>query len=142
MNRTSCVILLLSGVLAAAYAADQDIRPRFEHLRAVEGTFAVGEKGRLAVPGDVFGQSRDFPNDQRILGADGTQWPFFLYVPKDTVETETLAPEILNRSFVGGRKPYLQFDLEVPPANGKAAVHNRMELTTSGRDFIRRVDAF
>jgi len=90
----------------------------------------------------VFGQSRSFPKDLRIFGENGTQWPFFLQVPKETDEIRTLTPEILNRSFVAGSEPYLQFDLVIPPVDGEIPVHNRMELVTSGRDFVRRVEVF
>jgi hypothetical protein len=142
MNRALYAALLLFGIPAVLQAAEQDLRPRFERVRAVEESFTAGRQGRLTVPDDVFGQSRDFPNDVRILGDDGIQWPFFLHLPKDTVETEVWEPEILNRAFVSGRESHLQFDVAVPQKNGGPSVHNQLELTTSGHDFIRRVEVF
>lgn len=142
MKTPRLAILLLATFALAAYADEKDMRPRFELERKIEGVFTVGQRGRLVVAGDVFGQARNFPNDVRIIGADGTRWPHFLHVPKETVETGTLNPEILNRSFVEGTEPYLQFDLVVPQNSGKGPIHNRLELATSGRDFVRRVEVF
>ncbi len=51
-------------------------------------------------------------------------------------------PEILNRSFVSGRTPYLQFDLIIPQESDKVPVHNQVELGVSGRDFVRRVEVY
>jgi hypothetical protein len=134
--------LIFGSLLLVAHAGEKDLRPRFELARDVEGSFTTGQRGRLVVPGDVFGQSRDFPNDLRILGRDGTQWPYFLHIPKETAEAGELEPEILNRSFVSGREPYLQFDLVIPRSGGEKPVHNQIELATSGHDFVRRVEVF
>ena len=133
-------IFLLLGLALAAHAEEARLQSRFELTQEIEGTFTAGQRGRLPVAGDVFGQAHDFPNDLRIIAADGSQWPFFLYVPKETAETKTLDLEILNRSWVGGNKPYLQFDLVIPPSDGPARIHNRLELVTTGRDYVRRVE--
>lgn len=142
MNRPRLILLLFSGLLLSAFAEEKDLRPRFELACGIEGSFTVGEHGRLRVPADVFGQSRDYPNDLRILADDGTQWPCFLHHPKETIETGELEPEILNRSFVSGREPYLQFDLAIPRSGEKQCVHNQLELATSGHDFVRRVEVY
>ena len=128
--------------LSAAYAEEKNLISNFERVRRIDKPFTIGERGRVVVPSDVFGQARNFPNDLRILAASGTQWPFFLYVPPATVERETVTPEILNRSWVSGREAYLQFDLVVPQSAGKPPVHSQVELTTSDHDFIRRVEVF
>jgi hypothetical protein len=142
MKTMRLMLLLLVGMALSVQAAEKDLRPRFERVREMEKAFGVGQQGRIVVPGDLFGQARHFPNDVRLIGADGTQWPYFLYVPREAPATGTLSPEILNRSFVEGAEPYLQFDLIIPPAGGKAPVHNRLELITAGRDFVRRVEVF
>ncbi|MCF7818398.1 MAG: DUF3999 domain-containing protein [Kiritimatiellales bacterium] len=140
MKRHALAPALWLGLMLSAQAADQNLSARFELSRGIEGTFAVGQRGRLVVGSDIFGQSRNFPNDLRIFGEDGSQWPFFLHVPRESAELRSLEPEILNRSFVPGSEPYLQFDLVVPSVDGKVPVHNRLELATSGRDFVRRVE--
>ncbi len=141
--KKSRIALVLLLCLAPGIAGAGEILPsRFERVREIDGTFHAGQRGRLRVADDVFGQSRNFPKDLRIFAADGTQWPFFLHVPQETATAKTLTPEIRNRSFVAGDAPYLQFDLVVPQVDGQPLVHNRMELATSGRDFVRRVEVF
>jgi hypothetical protein len=142
MNTPHLTLLLFSGLALSAFAEEKDLRPRFELACGIEGSFAVGQRGRVAVPADVFGQTRDFPNDLRILADDGTQWPFFLHRLCETIETGELEPEILNRSFVSGREPYLQFDLVIPRSGEKQCVHNQLELATSGHEFVRRVEVY
>ena len=141
MKTAHLTTLFVFALFFAAYG-EKDIRPRFERMRPIEGVFSLGQRGKLVVTDDLFGQCRNYPNDIRLFGADGTQWPFFVHVPRQTTETGRLTPEIRNRSFVEGSEPYLQFDLLIPETNGKAPVHNRLELTTSGRDYVRRVEVF
>lgn len=136
---TLVALLCLAPLLSVA----AELSPsRFERVREIDGSFEAGQRGRLQLTGDVFGQARSFPNDLRIFDTDGTQWPFFLQVPPATSTAKTLTPEIRNRSFVAGDAPYLQFDLVVPLVDGKPPVHNQMELRVSGRDFVRRVEVF
>ena len=142
MNRLPLVLFLAFGLFLSVEGAEKSLSTRFEMVREIEGSFTSGQRGRILVTDEVFGQSHNFPKDLRILGEAGTQWPFFLHVPKETDETKTLIPEIVNRSFVGGQEPYLQFDLVIAPVDGKAPIHNQMELVTSGHDFVRRVEIF
>jgi hypothetical protein len=141
MKKKSIVILLTIASGLVAHAKD-NLPSRFELSRDLEGSFTAGQRGRLRVTDDMFGQSRNFPKDLRIFDTEGAQWPFFLDIPKATDETRELIPEILNRSFVAGDEPYLQFDLVVPVVEGKVPVHNRMELVTSGHNFVRRVEVY
>ena len=130
--------LMVWGVslfLLTAHAEEKNLMPRFERVREIDGSFAVGERGRIVVPSDVFGQARSFPADLRILAADGTQWPFFLHLPKTSAEDAVFDLEILNRSFVSGRESYLQFDLIIPEKFGKKPIHNQVELVTLGHDL-------
>jgi hypothetical protein len=141
MKKKLIVILLTIASVLVAHAKD-NLPSRFELSRDLEGSFTAGQRGRLRVTDDMFGQSRNFPKDLRIFDTEGAQWPFFLEIPKATDETRELIPEILNRSFVAGDEPYLQFDLVVPVVEGKVPVHNRMELVTSGHNFVRRVEVY
>jgi hypothetical protein len=141
MNIPYRTILLLLGSMLAAHG-EQDMRSRFERMHPLEGAFSAGQAGRMTVTADMFGQCRDYPADVRIIGADGMQWPFFVHVFPETVDTGTLIPEILNESFVEGGEPYLQFDLAIPRDGGSMPVHNRLELWTSGHDFVRQVEVY
>ena len=142
MNRFNLIFTLSLGLFLSVQGAEKNLQSRFELVRDLEGTFTTGQRGRIRVTDEVFGQSRNFPNDLRLFGAAGAQWPFFLHTSKEAGEIRKMDPEILNRSFVPGSDPYLQFDLVIPQIDGKVPVHNRMELVTSGRDFVRRVEVF
>lgn len=138
-----CMLLLFSlGLLTTVNAEAGNLQSRFELMRSIDGTFHSGQRGRIVVPDDVFGQTRSFPNDLRIFASDGTQWPFFLYIPQEKGDAKVMGVEILNRSWVAGAEPYLQFDVAIPEVAGKPPVHNRLELVTTGRDFVRRVEIF
>ncbi|MCF7848778.1 MAG: hypothetical protein K9M45_08015 [Kiritimatiellales bacterium] len=133
------ILLIGLGILPVCQA---DMASRFELCREMEGDFKAGQVGRLRVPGDVFDRCRAFPNDLRILDAAGKQWPFYLFIPKDNTVSKELVPEILNASFVEGKERYWQFDLRIPEVDGKVPVHNRLELISSGGDYVRRVEVF
>ncbi len=133
---------LATALLSALTASGNEFSERFEMDRGIDGEFDVGQQGRVVVPDEVFGQTRNFPRDIRIFGSEDIQWPFFLHVPKEAPEIRSLIPEIRNRIWVDGAEPYLQFDLVVPQLDNHALIHNRLELSTAGRDFVRRVEIF
>ena len=136
---------LLVGLLAAAafagHSGADEIAARLELCRPVLGSPEAGSRGRLRIPGDVFDQSRNFPADLRLLDTAGTQWPFFIMSPSDRTISEKRIPQMLNKAFVGGREPHWEFDLLLPEKD-RLAVHNRLEISTGGRDFVRRVEIF
>jgi hypothetical protein len=136
---------LLGGLLVTAalfgHSGADEIAVRLELCRPVLGSPEIGAKGRLLIPGDVFDQSLNFPADLRILDEAGTQWPFFIMTPTDRTLSEKRVPQLLNKAFVGGREPHWEFDLLLPEKD-RLAVHNRLEINTSGRDFVRRVEIF
>lgn len=128
--------------MAAALCAqgvDKGLTARLELCRPLADSPEKGAAGRLRIPGDVFDQARNFPSDLRILDEDGTQWPFFILTPSDQTLSEQRVPQILNKAFVAGRDPYWEFDLMMPE-EPREAVHNRLEILTSGNDFVRRVE--
>ena len=91
--------LLLVSFLLSACAGASNLQSRFELQQALDGTFQAGQQGRLVLAGEVFGQTRNFPNDLRIFAPDGTQWPFFLHVPQ--AEPDAKKAEALYRSLLG-----------------------------------------
>ena len=139
MNRIA--ILFLLGISLPAYGAES-LHDQFDSTQKINGIFEMGQQGRLRVNGALFDQSHDFPNDLRIIDNNGTQWPFFLHIPQETQDKETLVPNILNRSFVSGDESYLQFDLVLPTAKDTNGRHNQIELITSGEDYVRRVEIY
>lgn len=141
MKLRGSMMLISLSVLLAVNASAGNLRSRFELERHIDGTFETGQRGRIVVPGEVFGQARSFPNDLRIFADDGIQWPFFLHVPQEQDVDKTLI-DILNPSWIAGPERYLQFDVVVPEADGRQPIHNRLELFTTGRDFVRRVEIF
>lgn len=140
MKDTASILLAFCLTLPIAKADEKNLQQRFELIHPINGTFSAGQQGRIVVPDDVFAQSHNFPHDLRIFDDGGTQWPFFLYEPKQREVNKTLTPEVLNPSFVEGA--FLQFDLVVPAVDDAIPVHNQLELKTSGRDFVRRVEIF
>lgn len=132
------LILLLAQGSCLLHSTENISQSGFETVLQIDGDFIIGQKGKLLLPDNAFSQTINFPNDIRLLGEDETQWPFFLYVPND--KTEKLIPKILNRSYVSGKEPYLQFDLLIPPIHGSQPIHNWLELTTTGHNYIRRVE--
>ncbi|MFA6173444.1 MAG: hypothetical protein WC334_01480 [Kiritimatiellales bacterium] len=136
---------LLIGLLAAAafcaHSGADEMAARFELCRPLESQPGKGTAGRLRLPGDVFDQTRNFPADLRILDQAGTQWPFFITTPVDRTLSEKRVPQMLNKAFVGGREPHWEFDLLLPEKD-RLAVHNRLEISTGGYDFVRRVEIF
>jgi hypothetical protein len=130
-------------VLAAfcAHSGADEIAARLELCRPVLGSPEAGSRGRLRITGDVFDQARSFPADLRILDDAGTQWPFFITTPVDRTLSKKRVPQILNKAFVGGQEPHWEFDLLLPEKD-RLAGHNRLEVSTSGSDFVRRVEIF
>jgi hypothetical protein len=141
MKRSNLMMATLCA-LALGCAAEKSLAPRFELSRPIDGEFSAGQVGRIALPGDVFAQCRAFPNDLRILDAAGKQWPYYLSVARQQTESREQAAEIVNASFVEGAERYWQFDLIIPEMDGKARLHNRLELESSGSGYVRRVEVF
>lgn len=129
----------LTVAALCAQGNDNGVASRLELCRPLKDGPVKGTAGRLRVPGDVFDQARNFPADLRILDDAGIQWPFFITVPVDRTLSEQRTPQMLNKAFVGGSDPHWEFDL-VMPEESQGAVHNRLELSTSGSDFVRRVE--
>lgn len=133
-----------SGLLIAAlsvFGEPQDLSSRLEKACSLANQPAKGELGRLRIPGDVFDQATRFPADVRILDEAGTQWPYFIVTPTDRTVSKKHTPQILNKSFVSGAEPHWELDL-IMPGSGEPTVHNQLEISTTGRDFIRRVEIF
>jgi len=133
------LFVLLMTVALCAQGEKANIASRFELCCLLADPLAKGVRGRLRIPGDVFDQARNFPADLRILDENGTQWPFFFAKPSDRTLSEKQTPQILNKAFVGGTEPHWELDL-VMPEGTPGAVHNRLEISTSGNDFVRRVE--
>lgn len=137
MKKAPFVFLMMAAV--CAQGEKPALASRFELCCPLAARLEKGARGRLRIPGAVFDQSRNFPADLRILDDAGTQWPFFIAKPADRTLSEKQIPKMLNKAFVGGTQPHWEFDLVMPEA-ASGAVHNRLEISTSGNDFVRRVE--
>ena len=150
MKRFSCTSLksiavasfLLIGCLLSANAASEKLDAKLAMSQGIDGVFRPGQRGKLLVPDTVFDRCYNFPQDVRILATDGTQWPFFLYIPYPKTIDRTVEAEIINHSFVKGNNPYYQADIVIPKVEGETLIHNQMEISTTGRNFIRQVKLY
>lgn len=132
--------LIMVLLVSACFAGADTLWTRFELECPLEETFSADQRARVVIPDAVFGQARNFPNDIRIIDTEGTQWPSFLYVPKEGITTASIRLNIRNQVWVVDPEPYLQFEVVIPSINGETPVHNRLELNTSGQEFVRRVE--
>ncbi len=137
------LLFSLVGLLPAAprtmAAAEES---SFEWRAEVMGDFTVGQRGRLHVGDAVFDQSLSFPDDVRLFGQTGVQWPYFLYVADDQPPGRTLTVTVMNQLWVDSADPYMQVDLLIPRETDVPLRHNRLELETGGEQFIRRVEIY
>lgn len=114
---------------------------RFERYYTVDGALEIGTHGRLRVPDEVFDTASVFPAGLRLVGDDGTEWPFYAWVPAARA-IRRVPVQILNLSRVDATAPFVQFDVVIPPLAGAAVVHKRLALRTSGHNYLRRVEVF
>ena len=134
-------LLLFIGSLASN-AAPEKLDAKLEMSQGIDGEFEPGQRGKLLVPDTAFDHCYHFPQDVRILATDGTQWPFFLYVPYSKTIDRTIEAEILNQSFVKGHHPYYQADIVIPLTEAGVLNHNQIEISTTGSNFIRQVKLY
>lgn len=118
----------------------------FEWRRPLSGEMAPGTIYRMAIPSDVYDRCHQFPHDARVFDEDGIQWPLDVKGARPRPAQQELPMEIVNRTrFEGqpGRLEYYRLDLRIPPASdGARRRHNRIQLTTAGSDFVRRVEIY
>lgn len=139
--------LLLIGLFALTGSTTFAATARdFAWRRPIPGPTETGELLRIPITEDLYGLTSRFPNDIRVLDEDGTPWPFFHYAPRPQHTTDPVPHTILNRAwFAGGpaEPSYYRLDLQIFPDNtGRPRQHNQVRLTTTGSDFIRRVEIY
>ena len=118
-----------------------NLADKFEWKQAIEGADALDQTYQVRVAGKIFHECYDFPNDMRILDADSEQLPFFVWTPAKREKTEQVETEALNQSRFDGPPAYWRQDLSIPPkSDGGRREHNRVTISTSGNDFMRRVE--
>lgn len=131
---------LVCSVLAAG-AAEEDLRTRFEWRQPLPGGLEQGKLYRLVVPPEVYDGSRMFPSDLRIINENGVQWPFYVWTPAGSTESQYLQVDMLNASTA---ERYLRQDVFIKPdpRTGARRQHSQVIVKTPGRDFIRRVEVY
>lgn len=136
--RVSVAIIFLSlcaFVTSASHPRD------FEYVAPLQADLEQGGYYRIRLPGEVYANCHDFPNDMRIFDADGRQLPFFLWRSGDLDRTDAIETTLLNRSRTEGETGYWRQDLRVEPrSDGDRPTHNRLLVESTGREFIRRVE--
>lgn len=138
MKRLIPLLLLLASL---APARGRDLAARLDYCADLSEQPEQNQYGRLRLTGEVFDQAYDIRKDLRILDQADTQWPFYLFVPQDKTVSVNINPKILNKAFVEGPTPHWRFDLAIP-AEHAGDIHNRLEIITDGREFVRRVEIF
>ncbi len=127
--------LLLSVLSAAsAAAAPSDFSWRQEILdRPVSGRMARAQVTAETWDGCEWAPERDL----RIYDANGTEWPFFMWIePGDAKEVAIPATRI-NEVEVQGMR---QFELELGDAAAKG--HDKIRVVFDGKDYMRRTEIF
>ena len=139
MKHSLSPLLFLS--VFAAHASEADLRTTFTWTQPIEGTFDAGTLYRVPVNGAVFDGSLRFPDDLRIIDDAGTQWPFYLWLPRASRKFAPQPSKILNRSVVEDAPAHLLLEVSVGNTENKTRLrHNQLRLNTGGHDFIRKVD--
>lgn len=120
-----------SGIEAADFLATMEIESDLE-----SGTIA-----KLPLDANLLRYSERFPDDLRILDADGNAWPFFIHVEEYSKETWVEA-SWQNPVWVSVENAGDVFECEVlvPSGDAGAMLHNGMEILTTGENYFRRVE--
>jgi hypothetical protein len=139
MRSLAFVLLVCGGTAWADTVGPADFAWRFP----VEGPVRSGAVYRIEIPAEVYGRAEAFPADLRFFDDEGRAWPFFLEPDRPEERVHTVAATRLNDAWVDAPEPYHRVDLAVPHASGVArARHNRVEVDTSGTDFLRKIEAY
>ncbi len=132
----------IAGLLLAV-SAGADVRRDFEWRRPIEEPGAAGALYRIPIPGEVKARCNQFPYDLRIVDAEGSQWPFFLQPQPPEERWTPLAATRMNETQRSEEGEYLRVDLHLAAAaNGSRPRHQRVRVSTTGQDFIRRVEVY
>lgn len=133
------MVLVCGGGALAGTVGPADFAWRFP----VESVLRSGEVYRIEVPAEVYGRAEAFPADVRFFDDAGRAWPFFLEPDRPEDVVRDVVAERLNDAWVDAPEPYHRVDLAVQGAAGGARMrHNRVEVDTSGTDFLRKVEAY
>ena len=141
MKRWPILLVVLTCGAFAAVAAEEDLRVRFEWRQPLRSGLAQGGLYRIVVPPEVYDGSRMFPSDLRIINENGVQWPFYIWTPAGSVESQAVQAQLLNASTA---ERYVRQDVQIKPdaRTGARREHSQVIVKTPGSDFIRRVEVY
>jgi hypothetical protein len=116
-------------------------RHEFRWRAALPDGMVSGRLYRAMIPGPVFDGSQSFPADLRVLDEEGNEWPFLIHKPEPPV-TRVLRTRVLQRGETNAPSRQLRVELELLDERGRAstATHDRIAISMSGQDFVRRVE--
>lgn len=140
-NRVFTAAMLLQMLPLILFGAD--LERELQWIKPIERELEADKLYRFQADGEIFGHCHSFPNDLRIIDAAGQQLPFFLSIPAGSRETSKVEFESLNRSRAQEAPFYWRQDLRIVTKGDEAHPrHNRLEINTSGSEFMRRVEIF
>ncbi|HMP97856.1 MAG TPA: hypothetical protein PKA51_13110 [Kiritimatiellia bacterium] len=144
MKAIRALMPLVLVVAPSIFAAAETTEASFAWSRPILDPPAPGALFRIEVPFDVYARCHDFPSDIRIFDSEQGVWPFFLAKTPPPAAAMTVAVDTVNQAFVEGIEPHWRLDLHPYPSTtpGSRPRHDHVTITTTGRDFIRRVEIY
>lgn len=140
-HKTAIHILCTILPLAATTVCGGELEEKFAWQQPIEGAKEIDITYRVRLPGKVFAECHDFPDDMRVLDAASDQLPFFVWMPARREKIDPVKAKRLNLAHFEGPPAYWRQDLSVPEkTSGGRRKHNRVTIRTGGSDFIRRVE--
>ena len=130
------LLLAVACLLIAWTACQADFNPkRWEFYRDLSNeTGKRAEYGIAVLDRAIYGGSAPNLADLRVIGRGNREISYKTIEDRGSTETTNYQPRMLNKSDVKGRFNSLVLYLGKP-----AAVHNRVELHTSSKNFMYRV---
>jgi hypothetical protein len=143
MARSSIGLALALGALLALAAegkgadasqAAAEALPQWEYYQDLAPAGAAGGLVDFLLTPSVFDKARPDLGDLRLVDGSGVMVPYALRIRHTRDEKVPLAAREFNRSVRPDRSVEMSLDLGEAPSE-----HNEIDVTTSGRDFRRRL---
>jgi len=129
-SRISIIVVLLVGVVSTVFGLDLT---RWKYQAEVTIENGRHEYCRLELVPGIYDAARFKLGDIRLVDADGEQIAYVLVKPKDTTESRTYRPDVINRSTHKDKTAMVTLDFR------KQTTKNSIEVITQGDNFRRAV---
>ena len=127
------------SLVIAAWAHASEPRAEFLWRFEIKDVAPSGEVFLVKVPDAMYDGAQSFPNDIRVFGGDGTSWSFFPWSPPASDEPAYVSSKWESKAAEDVSGPFKECLVSVSSAEGEETLHNRIVVSTSGSDFVRRV---